>query len=158
MSTASTATPPDSAAAQPDGTLLQLLLLELGSGLYAVESVSVREIVVGLAMTRLPGAPPHIRGLMNLRGQLVTVLDMVHRMTGSPARNAEGSTVVVQSGERLLGLVVDDVRDVQMVVVATDETLPVEHAGQGLIRGLGRLEDAVVILLDVDELVRQTLA
>jgi chemotaxis signal transduction protein len=95
---------------------------------------------------------------MNLRGQLVTVLDLVQRLTGAPARNAEGSTIVVQSGERLLGLIVDDVRDVQMVGVATSETLPLEHAGQGLIRGLGRLEDAVVILLDVDELVRQTLA
>lgn len=158
MSTASTATPPDSAAAPPEGVPLQLLLLELGPGVYGVESVSVREIVVGLPVTRLPGAPPHIRGVMNLRGQLVTVLDMVHRMTGSPARNAEGSTVVVQSGERLLGLVVDDVRDVQLVAIATDDTLPLEHAGQGLIRGLGRLEGAVVILLDVDELVRQTLA
>jgi purine-binding chemotaxis protein CheW len=138
--------------------VLQLLLLELGPGLYGIESVSVREVVVGLAVTRLPGAPPHVRGVMNLRGQLVTVLDLVHRLTGAPARNAEGSTIVVQSGERLLGLVVDDVRDVQVVGVATGETLPLERAGQGLIRGLGRLEDAVVILLDVDELVRQTLA
>jgi purine-binding chemotaxis protein CheW len=136
----------------------QLLLLELGSGVYGIESVSVREIVVGLAVTRLPGAPPFIRGVMNLRGQLVTVLDLVHRLTGQPARNAEGSTIVVQSGDRLLGLIADDVRDVQVVGVAMHETLPLEQAGQGLIRALGRLEDAVVILLDVDELVRQTLA
>jgi purine-binding chemotaxis protein CheW len=158
MSTASTATPPDSTATPPEGALLQLLLLELGPGLYGIESVSVREVVVGLAVTRLPGSPAHVHGIMNLRGQLVTVLDLVQRLTGAPARNAEGSTIVVQSGERLLGLIVDDVRDVQMVGVATSETLPLEHAGQGLIRGLGRLEDAVVILLDVDELVRQTLA
>ena len=56
---------------------------------------------------------------------------------------------------------VGDVRDVQTVDV-TDavhgDTLPLAQAARGLIRGLGRLEDAIVILLDVDELVRQTLA
>ena len=140
---------------------LQLLLLEVGDGVYGLESAAVREIAAGASVTRLPGAPPHIRGVMNLRGQLVTVLDLVHLLTGAPARNAEGSTIVVQSGERLLGLVVGEVRDVQTVDV-TDavrgDTLPLAQAARGLIRGLGRLEDAIVILLDVDELVRQTLS
>ncbi|HSA54159.1 MAG TPA: chemotaxis protein CheW [Gemmatimonadaceae bacterium] len=140
---------------------LQLLLLEVGDGVYGVESAAVREIVAGALVTRLPGAPAHIRGVMNLRGQLVTVLDLVQRLTGAPAPRTDGSTIVVQSGERLLGLVVDDVRDVQTVDV-TDavrgDTIPLGEAAHGLIRGLGRLEDAIVILLDVDELVRQTLA
>ena len=140
---------------------LQLLLLEVGHGVYGLESAAVREVATGASVTRLPGAPAHIRGVMNLRGQLVTVLDLVHLLTGEPARNSDGSTIVVRSGERLLGLVVGDVRDVQTVDV-TDavrgDTLPLAQAARGLIRGLGRLEDAIVILLDVDELVRQTLA
>lgn len=139
---------------------MQLLLLEVGDGLYGLESAAVREIAASTSVTRLPGVPPHIRGVMNLRGQLVTVLDLVHLLTGAPARHLDGSTIVVQSGDRLLGLLVGDVRDVQTVDV-TDavhgDTLPLAQAARGLIRGLGRLEDAIVILLDVDELVRQTL-
>lgn len=140
---------------------LQLLLLEVGDGVYGLESAVVREIAAGTSVTRLPGAPPYILGVMNLRGQLVTVLDLVHLMTGAPARHPEGSTIVVQSGDRLLGLVVGEVRDVQTVDVTDavrSDTLPLSQAARGLIRGLGRLEDAIVILLDVDELVRQTLA
>jgi purine-binding chemotaxis protein CheW len=151
MSSASTATVPES-------TATQLLLLELGGGLYAVERGAVREIVLVQRATRLPGAPAYVRGLMNLRGQLVTVVDLVCRLTGEPMSNPEGSTIVVQSGASLLGLSVDEVRDVQALETSAAEGLPYHAAEHGLIRGLGRLEGEVVIVLDVDEVVRQTLA
>jgi len=136
---------------------MQFLLMELGSGVYAVDSAAVREIVPTCSATRLPGAPPHVRGVMNLRGRLVTVVDLTRRLTGEGVRNAEGSTIVVQSGERVLGLSVDEVRDVQSLEVSGPEGLAYDQARHGLIRGLGRLGDEVVIVLDVDEIVRQTL-
>ena len=151
MSLASTTTPPDTIP-------LQLLLLEVGETLYGIESVAVREIVPTKTATRLPGAPVHVRGLMNLRGELVTVVDLCHRVTGAPVRNADGSTIVVQSGDRVLGLSVDEVRDVQTLDVADTAESPFEAASGGFIRRLGRLGDEVVIVLDVDDLVRQTLA
>jgi purine-binding chemotaxis protein CheW len=151
MSLASTATPPET-------THLQLLLLEVGDTLYGIESVAVREIVTTRQATRLPGAPAYVRGLMNLRGELVTVIDLCQRVTGSPVRNADGSTIVVQSEGRVLGLSVDEVRDVQVLDVADTTEAPYETASGGLIRRLGRLGDEVVIVLDVDDLVRQTLA
>lgn len=142
--------------AEPSGP--QWLLLELVEGLYAVDSAAVREIVPYRPVTRLPGAPTFVRGIMNLRGQLVTVVDLSLRLTGAAAANAEGSTVVVQSGERLLGLLVPDVRDVQPLDLSGPESLAVPKAGRGLVTGMGRLADEVVLLIDVDELVRQTLA
>jgi purine-binding chemotaxis protein CheW len=142
----------------PDATHRQLLLLEVGDALYGIASDAVREIVASRALTRLPGAPPHVRGLMNLRGELVTVIDLCQRVTGSPARNVDGSTIVVQSGERMLGLSVDDVRDVQPLDVEETADEPLETTSGRLIRRLGRLGDAVVIVLDVDDIVRQTLA
>lgn len=140
-----------------DAETIQLLLLELGGTRYALPSTSVREILPAAAVTRLPGAPAFVRGLINLRGQLVTLIDLAQRLTGQPASSADRTTVVVQSGERLLGLVVDDVHDVQVLPLAGTDGLPYEQAGHGLIRGLGRSDDEVVIVVDVDELVRQTL-
>jgi purine-binding chemotaxis protein CheW len=148
---ASTATPAES-------TLEQLLLLELGDALYALDSRLVHEIVPTVTATRLPGAPDHVRGVMNLRGQLVTVIDLAHRLTGKPVRNPESSTIVVRSGERVLGLSVDEVRDVQSIDAGA-ESLPSAELGTGaLVKGMGRLGDEVVIVVDVDEIVRQTLA
>jgi purine-binding chemotaxis protein CheW len=148
---ASTATPAES-------TLEQLLLLELGDALYAVDSGSVHEIVPTITATRLPGAPDHVRGVINLRGQLVTVIDLARRLTGMPIRNQDGSTIVVRSGERVLGLSVDEVRDVQSIDAGA-EGLPSAELGTGaLVKGMGRLGDEVVIVVDVDEIVRQTLA
>jgi purine-binding chemotaxis protein CheW len=131
--------------------------MEVDAGLYAIESKAVREIVPTRSITRLPGAPPHVRGIMNLRGSLIIVVDVAQRLLGTPTRNPEGSTIVVQMGERLLGLGVDDVRDVQFLDVTGPEGVPYQQHGPGLIRGLGRLGEEVVIVVDVGEIVRQTL-
>jgi purine-binding chemotaxis protein CheW len=145
--------PPDASSPRQ-----RLLLLDLREDLYAVDSSLVREVVPLQQETRLPGAPEWIRGVMNLRGQLVTVLDLVHRITGFPGRNPEGSTIVVQSGERVIGLVVDDVRDVEELDVSDASALPHDAPGRALLKGMGRSRERVVLVIDVDELVRQTLA
>lgn len=142
----------------PESSRQRLLLLELQEDIFAIDSAAVREVVPLQRETRLPGAPPWIRGVMNLRGQLVTVLDLVHRLTGAPARNLEGSTIVVQSGERAIGLVVDDVHDVEELEVSDAAALPHDTPARALLRGMGRSREQVVLVIDVDELVRQTLA
>jgi purine-binding chemotaxis protein CheW len=151
MSLASIVTPAES-------TLQQLLLLDVGDALFAIDSRAVHEIVPTIAATRLPGAPDHVRGVMNLRGQLITVIDIGRRLTGTPLRNQDGSTIVVRSGEHVVGLSVDEVRDVQSIDTGA-EALPYAESGKGaLVKGMGRLGDEVVIVVDVDEIVRQTLA
>lgn len=131
-------------------------MVELQGGLYGIDSGAVREIVSPLEATRLPGAPPHVRGVVNLRGQLLTVVDVGHRLTGAPAETAEGSIVVVTAAERLLGLLVDDVHDVQELQVVPAEREVLARA-DGLLTGVGRLDDEVVLVIDIPELVRQTL-
>ena len=144
----------------------QLLIVELrgSSTLYGIPGRLVREIAPQAPATRLPGAPAHVRGIMNLRGQLVTVVDLAQRLSGQPARNADASTIVVHwSGDgengastRMLGLIVDDVRDVHSVDSAADEALPYRPGPGDLALRLGRLGDEVVIVLDIDQLVRET--
>jgi purine-binding chemotaxis protein CheW len=133
------------------------LVIELSGGLYGIDSSTVREIVTALDAARLPGAPKHIRGVVNLRGQLLTVIDLGHRLTGTPSPAADGSIVVITAVDRVLGLLVDDVHDVQELHVVPTEREVLSRA-DGLLTGVGRLGDEVVLVVDVPELIRQTLA
>ena len=76
--------------------------------------------------------------------------------TGIPPLATEGSIVVVTAAERVLGLMVDDVHDIQELNVVAAEREVLARA-DGLLTGVGRLSDEVVLVVDVPELVRQTL-
>ena len=135
----------------------RVLIVELRGGLYGIDSTKVREIVAVLDATRLPGAPAHVRGVVNLRGQLLTVVDLGHRLIGEPTVSAEGSIVVIASSDRVLGVLVEDVHDVQELHVVPTEREVLARA-DGLLTGVGRLGDEVVLVIDIPELVRQTLS
>jgi len=141
----------------PEPAADRLLIVEVRGDLYGLDAGVVREIVVSPVATRLPGAPPHVKGVVNLRGQLLTVVDVAHRLTGTPTTAAEGSIVVVSSDDRVLGLLVEDVHDVQDVPVVPADRDMLSRA-DGLLTGVGRLGDEVVLVVDIPELVRQTLA
>ncbi|MEO7964564.1 MAG: chemotaxis protein CheW [Gemmatimonadaceae bacterium] len=141
-------------------TIRRLLVLEGGGSYYGIDTESVREVVPSRSTTRIPGAPPYVRGLLNLRGALVTVVDLAQRLGQESSVAAEPSVAVVQGGGRLLGLLVDDVLEVQEL--ADDALTPSPSggvAGDGtLVCGLGHFDGRVVLVVDVQELVRQTLA
>lgn len=147
----------DSTANTPDESPARVLIVELRGGLYGIDGAFVREIVGLLGATRLPGAPAHVKGVVNLRGQLLTVVDLGQRLTGLPTDAPQGSIVVIAAEDRTLGLVVEEVHDVQEVHVVTAEREVFARA-EGLLTGVGRLGDEIVLVIDIPELVRQTLA
>jgi chemotaxis signal transduction protein len=116
---------------------------------------AVREIVPQRRATRIPGAPPSVQGLINLRGTIVTVVDLALWLGGDQPVSAEGSIVLVDHGPRIAGVAVDEVLDVQMVA-AEDVAGAARDAGRA-VRGMGRLGDTVVILVDITGLIRQAL-
>src|SRR5687767_14356223 len=73
-----------------DPSALRLLLFGVGGTVYGCDIASVREIVALRPTTRLPGSPPFVSGLVNLRGAIVTVIDLAMRL-GNGAASAEGS-------------------------------------------------------------------
>jgi len=124
----------------------------------AAEVDAVREILPRLPTTRIPGAPPVVAGLVNVRGTLVTVVEG-WRALGQPAppaplEGSAGSTVLLEVGEsrRLAGFTVDEVMDMLAVAPAALE----ERAGGGLagidpmlVRAVGRRGDQLFVVLDV---------
>lgn len=134
-----------------------LLVVEGGSSLFGVDAPLVREIVSARALTRLPGAPPYVRGLLNVRGTLVTVVDLAHLMAVGTVTVPEPSVVILVTEGRSLGVLVDDVHEVQEF--PEDELLPPPAGDAGhLVRSLGHFGSRVVLDVDVRELVRLTLA
>ena len=96
-------------------------------------------------------------GLINLRGSIVTVLDLAARLSADGRVTSDGSIILVEQGPKLVGLAVDDVRDVQPLPAGGLEAATGDLARGGIVRGLGHLDDAVVIVLDVAMIVRQAL-
>ena len=107
----------------------------------------------------MPGAPPYVQGLINLRGTIVTVLDLGARLdaASAAAATAGGSIILAEHGTRVVGVAVDEVMDVQAIAEEpVDDAATATRAG-GLVRGLGHLGDDVVVLIDIHTLVTQVL-
>jgi purine-binding chemotaxis protein CheW len=153
-----------SAATQggPDGGVAarQFLTFDLGEESYGVDILQVQEIRCWSPVTRLPLAPPHVLGVLNLRGSLVPIVDLRLRLGVARADFTPLTVTVVLSvetadGVRACGLVVDNVSDV--VEIAPAALRPPPHLGGGavheFVQGLAAVGDRMLILLDPAALV-----
>jgi purine-binding chemotaxis protein CheW len=138
-----------------DSTAERTLLFRAGGRMLGCSIDAVREIVPQRRATRIPGAPPSVQGLINLRGTIVTVVDLALWLGGERPAAADGSIVLVDHGARIAGVAVDEVLDVQMV--APEDVAGTVPDRDRAVRGMGRLGDTVVILIDITGLIRQAL-
>lgn len=134
-----------------------MLLFRVGETVYGCDVASAQAIVPLRPCTRLPGAPPFVRGLVNVRGSIATIVDLRLRLAPDAATSGAGSVLLVRHGQRLVGVVVDEIVDVRRLVVEDTEAT---DASGSLVRGVARDEDteaAAVVVLDIDALIRQVL-
>lgn len=133
----------------------QFLTFQLGEEQFGIDILRVQEIK-GLAhLTQIPNVPPYIRGVMNLRGTVVPVVDLRHRFDmPAAAYNQFTVIIIVTVGQKVMGLVVDAVSDVLNVGEKEMEELP--DLGGGVdttfISGMAKYEDRLITLLDIDRL------
>jgi len=125
---------------------------------YGCDIDDIREIVPYRQATRLPGAPTYVTGLINLRGTIVTVLDLGVRLSAASDRVTDGSIMLVAmpGNTRLVGVAVQEVMDVRVVGTSDDDVIA-DSAGNDAVRGLAHVDGGTVILLDIHSLVRQVL-
>jgi purine-binding chemotaxis protein CheW len=142
----------------------QVLTFVLGNETYGVDILRVQEIRGWSAVTKIPHAPTHVLGVLNLRGSIVPIVDL--RMCFALER-AEYTTVTViivmsvntAAGRRDFGVVVDGVSDVVDVNLAEVKAAP-ELGSRGAtdyIRGLVSVAERMVVLLDIDRLIGKDL-
>lgn len=119
--------------------------------LFGVEVLRVQEVLRYQEMTRVPRAPEVIEGLINLRGQIVTAVDMRRRL-GLPPRE-EGRTpmnMVIRADDGAVSLLVDEIGDVLDVAAEQFEQAPenADHGLRELTRGVYKLKDRLLLVLD----------
>lgn len=123
---------------------------------FGVDVLKVQEVIRFQEMTRVPLAPPVVRGLINLRGQIVTAIDLRRRLDLSdrPA-DATPVNVVVRTDDGAVSLLVDEIGDVLDVPEKAFERPPdtLTGAARELIRGAYKLEDNLLLILDEEKAV-----
>jgi len=133
----------------------QLCTFYLGGHFYGIDVVRVQEVIRYQDMTRVPLAPRDIRGLINLRGQIVTAVDMRRRLN-LPERTGDDlpMNVVVRSDDGAASLLVDEIGDVMEVASASCDAVPqtVPQEARALLRGVFKLENRLLLELDIDRI------
>jgi len=138
----------------------QVLTFVLGNETYGVDILRVQEIRGWSAVTKIPQAPPHVLGVLNLRGSIVPIVDLRMRLSLERAEYTAVTVIIVlsvvsTSGRRDFGVVVDGVSDV--VDVKESDVRPAPDLGSrsatDYIRGLVPVSERMVVLLDIDHLI-----
>lgn len=148
------ASAPDAPDAAPDAQL-QLVTFRLDREEFALSILHVQEINRLMPITRVPHSPPFVEGVINLRGRILPVVDLRLRFGLEPsARGPQSRIVVAEVRQRIVGLIVDQVRQVLRVDRARIEPAPdlTAHAANSCIQAIARLDDRLLILLDLARL------
>jgi purine-binding chemotaxis protein CheW len=150
-------TPAAPLAAQT-ATAGEFLTFTLGKEEYGVDILKVQEIRGYDAVTRLPDAPDYIKGVINLRGTIVPVIDMRVKFRLEAKVDALTVMIVLNVADRVVGMVVDSVSDV--VQLTGEQIRPMPEVGTGIDRrfltGIGALDERMLILLDIEGLMTST--
>ncbi len=131
----------------------QLVAFHLANEIYGVDISAINEIIRLREITQIPRANPDIEGVINLRGKIVPILDLRRRL-GLPAAERTGVNriIVVENGGCTVGLVVDGVTGVLRIADTSIEppSKLICSLHEAYIRGVGKVGDKLVILLNMD--------
>ena len=138
-----------------DDQLLQLVTFSTGDEEFGVDILKVQEIILPMAITKVPKAPEFVEGVINLRGKVIPVIDLRRRFgLKSKAQDKYTRIIVIEINQMIVGFVVDSISEVLRIPANTVEPPPPVVAGleSEYISGVGKLEDRLLILLDLDRL------
>lgn len=135
--------------------ILQLATFRLGEEEYAIEISTVQEINRMTEITKVPNSPPYIEGVLNLRGKIIPAVNL-RKKFGLSEKNFDRHTriMVVDMMDTMVGLIVDEVSEILRILAETLEpaTAMTTGANSKYIKGIGKINDRLIILLDIDKL------
>lgn len=136
---------------------LQLVAFRLGAEEYAIPIEMVESIIKLGPLTRVPGSPSYVRGVMNLRGRIMSVIDLRHRFGMPPeADQPDCRILVVQYGDTTIGLLVDSVSEVFNLDEMEFQPPPPElgNGAVGGVDGIIHADNRLIVLLNVESILR----
>lgn len=137
---------------QPSQQIVQVATFRLGAEEYGVDISQIREIIRIVDITRVPRTPDFMEGVINLRGQLIPIVDLRCRF-GMPRaeRTKDTRIIVAEIGSKRVGMIVDSANEVLNIPIEAIEEAPEIIAGVGAeyLQGVGKVADRLVILLDL---------
>ncbi len=136
--------------------ILQLVSFNLGNEEYAVDILKVQEINRMVEITTIPNAPSYVEGVINLRGKVIPVINLRKKFGFEIKEMDTHSRIIVVDVGNTVGLIVDSVSEVLRLSSDTVEPPP-RMTGNGsadYILGIGKLQDRLLILLDIETLLK----
>lgn len=133
----------------------QLVSFRLANEEYAVDIMRVQEIVLMGRITRMPNVPEYLRGLINLRGHVIPIVDLRIRFGLRQTEPSEDSRVIILNvNQKTLGIIVDSVNEVLRIQAdqVDSSSLGVTGTGREYVNGLVKFEKKLLLLLNVEHL------
>ena len=146
---------PSTATAAAPTSIREFLAFKLGDEEYGIDILRVQEIRSYEKPTRIANAPEFIKGVVNLRGVIVPIIDMRLKFNLEQANYDHFTVVIVLNiGQRVMGMVVDAVSDV--ITLAPEQLRPVPEFSAGMasehLLAIGAVDDRMLILVDIEKL------
>ncbi|WP_031484117.1 chemotaxis protein CheW [Maridesulfovibrio frigidus] len=138
-----------------DDELIQLVTFSIAEEEFGVDILAVQEIIRTMEITKVPRAPVFVEGVINLRGKVIPIVDLRSKFgLETRAHDQHTRIIVIEITDMIIGFVVDSVSEVLRIPANTIEPPPPVVSGleSEYISGVGKLEDRLLILLDLNRL------
>ncbi|CAJ36055.1 chemotaxis protein CheW [Methanocella arvoryzae] len=137
---------------------MQLVIFKLGTEEFGVDISQVREIIRVGEITRIPGSPRYVDGVINLRGQVTTVVNLRTRL-GLDGKDMDSNAriMIMEVNKNVVGVIVDSVTEVKNLASAQIEPLPQALSSaisSEYIQGVGKIDNRLLILVDLKQVIR----
>lgn len=138
-----------------DDTVLQWVTFRLANETYGINVMQVQEVLRFSDIAPVPGAPPYVLGIINLRGNVVTVIDTCQRFGLPPIEITDNTRIVIiETNQQVIGILVDAVAEVVYLKQSEIESTPNvgNEESAKFIQGVSHREDELLILVDLNKL------
>lgn len=133
----------------------QLVNVQIGTEEFGIDIGLVHDIHRMVKITPIPQTPPHFKGIINLRGQIIPVVDfrILFDLPATADENKERRIVVIESNSQTIGFIVDGVREVLRIPISTIQEAPdiiKSQVDKRYIEGVAQLDDRLIIVLNIE--------
>ncbi|ADL12490.1 chemotaxis protein CheW [Acetohalobium arabaticum] len=132
----------------------QLIVFNLSGEEFGVKITKVQEIIRMKEITELPNSSEFMAGIINLRGDIISVIDLRNKFGVTQEETKKTRIIIVEMDDQDVGLIVDSVSEVLRINSENIEDAPDRIAGikQDYLKGIGKIDERIIILLDLDKL------